>query len=408
MNNNDSNGPLIEKSKVTLSPTYGELKPVQIAGTNSYISIGKSKINQKANEKLEVVWWRPLTSLNEVYKKMENGGNYKVEDLSIIIRDRTLKGNLYITTDEPYLSSVYLSNSAELTELLNNILPSLCLGDLLKTIELDELLKLLIGAKKHANGMNGQFYIENGGEQDKLLIDLLKNLKLISSTDDPNDKLLLDFLLHNGGLIPEGKAINLDPGLFANEKFNLNGVYFIEGDVKINDSIINGNAILFVNGNVDIQRSQLNTSEDKKLIIFATGDIIYRFSSNTDGQITKNYVDTNTDVVNAFLYSDRKVELHGTVSDIHIKGGISANKVILTGIRGKLKSNLIIPDMFKNPTDTNANSRLIIEHDPKVIDVVKAHLGLKEYDDIKGTFDALPYYHEVFIKPANIKSRKTK
>lgn len=246
------------------------------------------------------------------------------------------------------------------------------------------------------NTMDGEFYIKNNIERKKLLIQLLKGIGVISKSDNPDATRLLDFLINNEGLIPKGRALNLDPGLLGNGNFTLKGVHFIDGDVKINNSNIKGDAILFVNGDVNIQHTKLNTANNNKLIIFATGDIIYQFSSQLSTDLKDKYLNETPLVVNAFLYSDKKIELHGTISNIHLKGGVAANQVILSGVRGSFNKHR---NKFENKDNANSPSRLIIEHDPAVWETFVELT--KKYDN-----SSMPGYYEFFMEPTTITSRK--
>ncbi|MED3660506.1 hypothetical protein NST62_04415 [Ureibacillus sp. FSL K6-8385] len=383
---------LLKKDNLKLQKTGLELEPVQIAGANSFIEHGKQNIKSIVENN-----GTTFTNAISFYAKGKKEGNYKIENASILINNSTYKGTYYIRTPEKLdFPAVYTSSTSYLTDLLNNLVSSLNLGNLLKELGIKDLLSLLTGSNKQNKGLEGQFYIEHAANQDKLLTELLKKLELLSS-GKPDEKRLLDFLINNRGLIPQGKAFNLDPGLMDNSNFTLNGVYFMKGDVKIYDTNITGDAILFVDGSVEILRSKLNHKNNHKLLIFATGDIIYKFDSQTD----RDMINDNKPVeINAYLYSNRTVEFHGTLKNIHVKGGIAGNQVILTGIRGEVNKKLIgLPYLWdlKNTTNENASPRLIVEHDPDL---------WKTFKELTNQYSSMPDYYEFFLEPLKITSRK--
>jgi len=396
---------LTGKSNVKIKNTVKELESVAIAGDNSFITNGKDNVLKIVNQNGKV-----LNGLQYINPK---NNNYNVKNGNILLIDKTLKGTSYITTTQSSIDTINTSITKDVIKLLDQLVPIVGLGSHLEKLlngdsdsflldlvnDLVHLILQILGlADNETNGLEGQYYIHNNNEQKKLVIELLKGLGLLSSSQNPDETRLLDFLLDNEGLIQKGKAINLDPGLLGSNDFNLNGVYYIDGDVRIFNSKVNGNAILFVNGNVDIKDSQLNNKNDNnKILIFATGDIIYQYSSERGSQITKSYSNDNSFVVNAFLYSDKKIELHGTVSKFHIKGGIAANQVILSGVRGDVDKILFGPNLFKNPKDESKPSRLIIEHDPKVWET---------FVKLTKDYSTMPEYHEFFLEPTTITSRK--
>lgn len=445
---------LTEKSDINIKTAPKELTPVPITG---YINHGKTELG-KINNSLKNALTEKINAYEtKVLYKKNIQGSYKFNNGNIVLLNSSLKGQYYITTEVNNADSVNTSVTVSVLEILDNVAPQLKLGTFLGSLgdDVQQLLKNLLGGVHNLlkglvdlvsnilkglfdflgnllgikkddeiqmdvpgdmvseeisdkvsdkldidendwNTMDGEFYIKNNIERKKLLIQLLKGIGVISKSDDPDATRLLDFLINNEGLIPKGRALNLDPGLLGNGNFTLKGVYFIDGDVKINNSNIKGDAILFVNGDVNIQHTKLNTANNNKLIIFATGDIIYQFSSQLSTDLKDKYLNETPLVVNAFLYSDKKIELHGTISNIHLKGGVAANQVILSGVRGSFNK---YRNKFENKDNANSPSRLIIEHDPAVWETFVELT--KKYDN-----SSMPGYYEFFMEPTTITSRK--
>mgnify|MGYP003446392881 FL=1 len=112
---------------------------------------------------------------------------------------------------------------------------------------------------------------------------------------------------------------------------NLKGKIYINGDLNITDSNIYSDAILYVDGDVNITNSTLQgLGNEGTLILFATGEIYLGNISEYSNQPS---------IIKAFLYSDSTINLFGLFSNIEIHGGVSANKVILTSVRGKFTSS---------------------------------------------------------------------
>lgn len=113
----------------------------------------------------------------------------------------------------------------------------------------------------------------------------------------------------------------------------IDGRMYIDGDVKIQGINLKANAMLYVDGNVEIRHSTIEGlkkgNKTGSLIIFATGDI---FIAN----ISEN-LDSPSDI-NGYFYSEGFLELYGVGSNVRIKGGISANRVVLNAVRGKVRT----------------------------------------------------------------------
>lgn len=129
-------------------------------------------------------------------------------------------------------------------------------------------------------------------------------------------------------------------------------------------------ALIYVDGNVTIRESTLNgIRENSTLIIFATGEI----------NISNISVDRDTpSIIKGFFYTKSNMIMYGVGSHIQLQGGISANRLILTAVRGISKSNTfesgaaqaLLYDHDRNPITPNVpqrNSRLTVIYDQNLI-----------------------------------------
>lgn len=143
----------------------------------------------------------------------------------------------------------------------------------------------------------------------------------------------------------------------------IQGTYFINGDVEINNVALKSNAVLYVNGNVNIRFSTLTELEkDSSLIIFASGTI---FIANIS-----EYLNTPS-TIKGFFYSQSDMTLYGVGSNIKIIGGLASKNLYLTALRGNVSENNF--NISEN-TQLNSNSRLQIIYDENII---------KQYTDFR-------------------------
>lgn len=177
-----------------------------------------------------------------------------------------------------------------------------------------------------------------------------------------------------GPCIEQTRYINKNLTFKLNNKSSSNsakikGIYYIYGNLTIEDSFLESDAIFYVNGDVTITDSKLH-SLDKKgtLIIFANGKIKLTNISQYLRDPSK---------IQAFLYSKEELRIYGSGSNIEITGGISGNKVILSGLRGITTSSsnyASLSSQLAHSTDTKGNlipatnSRLKIIYDQNLID----------------------------------------
>lgn len=142
---------------------------------------------------------------------------------------------------------------------------------------------------------------------------------------------------------------------------NLNGTYYVYGNLTIDNSVINSDAIIYVNGNVKITNSILSSIDSTStLIIFATGNIdITNISQYT----------TQASVLKAFFYSKKELLIYGVGSNIEIQGGISAKKLILSGVRGDSKS-------FGNYPNLSVQQGTIVDSYGKTVPALPSRLKI--------------------------------
>ncbi len=151
---------------------------------------------------------------------------------------------------------------------------------------------------------------------------------------------------------------NLNIAGTSNSRKNveIQGTYYIKGDLTINYANIKSNAVLYVDGDVNIRFSTLRELQTgSTLIIFARGSI---FIANIS-----EYLDEPS-IIKGFFYSQNDMTLYGVGSNIKVIGGLSAKNIYLTALRGKVSSN-----SFNIPENTQllSNSRLQIIYDENII-----------------------------------------
>lgn len=142
----------------------------------------------------------------------------------------------------------------------------------------------------------------------------------------------------------------------------LQGTYYINGNVVIENANLKNNAILYVNGSVNIRFSTINgLNTNNTLIIFATDEI---FIANIS-EYSNNYSE-----IKGFFFSQQDMTLYGIGSNIQITGGISANNLFLTAVRGSVTKVNNSPKTIdaSSQLKEGAKSRLKIIYDADVID----------------------------------------
>ena len=152
------------------------------------------------------------------------------------------------------------------------------------------------------------------------------------------------------------------------EDLTIQGTFYIDANLSITNMDVYSDAILYVNGDVTIRESTLAGFNNGTLIIFASGNI--QISNISEYQDTPS-------TIKGFFYSQNNMTLYGVGSNIKIIGGISANNLYLTALRGKnnsggdaqTNSNSYYDNRFTVNTEyqRTATSRLQIVYDHEII-----------------------------------------
>lgn len=158
-------------------------------------------------------------------------------------------------------------------------------------------------------------------------------------------------------VLDEGGKLSIGGSNSNIASLNINGIYYINGDLDIDYANLKTNAMFYVNGSVKIKNSKINEeNENGTFIIFAKGSIDVS-NISVDSEITK------PSKIKGFFYSQEDLILYGVGSNINLHGGISARRVILTGVRGNAKN-----DSYESiDAQKTKDSRLQIIYDDTLI-----------------------------------------
>ncbi len=198
------------------------------------------------------------------------------------------------------------------------------------------------------------------------------NNSSLTTKKDGNDK---------GGTLYVGKNLvigNMSTNDLSDKPdISVNGSIYVDGDLIIQGAELFSNALIYVDGNVSLKYSSvkglnLGNNQTGSLVIFATGNI----------DISNNSVDTDPDdphgpsIITGFFYSEKNFEMYGVGSNMIINGGISANRIVLNGIRGRssvgkrnneLKAYSGNYYWEKAENQNSRSSRLRIHYNPDII-----------------------------------------
>lgn len=174
--------------------------------------------------------------------------------------------------------------------------------------------------------------------------------------------------LGNGGTAYIGKNLEIGNGNQTNstnddDKNELVGTYYVNGDLKIKGSELTTNAVIYVVGEVTISYSSIKgkslpDGQKGSLIIFSTGNIkISNISAYED----------SASEISAFFYTDKNFEMYGTGTNIYINGGISARRIALHGVRGNSTSQSGKYYYDTPSTQENSPSRLRVYYNENII-----------------------------------------
>lgn len=176
------------------------------------------------------------------------------------------------------------------------------------------------------------------------------------------------------GLVLESlKVFDRSPSM----SIGIDGNLYVDGDLEITD--VNGefNSIIYVNGDVTIDHSRFRglqrNGRERSLIIFATGKI----------EFIKNNIFQNTpSEIRGYFYSQERIEIYTSASNLKIYGGLSAPKIVLNSTRGRAGTSYFfgIVSEFRPFQkhgvfifETKANqltrpSRLQVVYDPEILE----------------------------------------
>lgn len=160
-----------------------------------------------------------------------------------------------------------------------------------------------------------------------------------------------------------GVYVNRDVNLNGNKK-NLEGIFFINGNLNIVNVSLTTNAIMYVNGSVTINNStingtKINNTQQGKLIVFSNNNI------NISNISEYSKIDEPSSIL-GFFYTKSNFIMYGVGSNIRVKGGISANRTILTAVRGTTTQGS--NGQLKVDPNQEQKSRMQIEYDKGLID----------------------------------------
>lgn len=125
-----------------------------------------------------------------------------------------------------------------------------------------------------------------------------------------------------------GLGTALESGNPAETKVYLEGSFYVNDDLNIDNARLSGNAILFVRDNVNIQFSQISGN----IIIIAGGDVNIKYVANNHNDESKR------STLTGFIHSDQSINIEGVTSLLTINGGLSANNITATSIRGRAQA----------------------------------------------------------------------
>lgn len=177
------------------------------------------------------------------------------------------------------------------------------------------------------------------------------------------------------------------------DNITVDGPMYVEGDLFIKGANAKFNSIIYVDGDVVIENSIINgLGTHGSLIIFATGNI---------NVVNTSLFEDTPSYIKAYLYSDKTITLFGTLSNLKIEGGISARRIVLNAVRGKVShksftsSHKVNGIHFQSPQQQTdpSQSRLQIIYDPEI---------MKTYADIKSREPAINEINQPIVIEQNI------
>jgi cytoskeletal protein CcmA (bactofilin family) len=123
---------------------------------------------------------------------------------------------------------------------------------------------------------------------------------------------------------------------------NLEGTYYVNGDLIIANAKLTGDATIYVNGKTSISFSEINPQNNSanKINIISNGPVDISYVSNNHNDFSKNPLakkildDSSRSYLNGHIHSNEKVTIDGATSYLTINGSITAPNVYITSIKG--------------------------------------------------------------------------
>lgn len=155
----------------------------------------------------------------------------------------------------------------------------------------------------------------------------------------------------------------------------LQGKYYVEGYIDIKGAKLYGDATFYSLKDIDITSSVINGYDGGTNFFFANDFI--NISNISSGTAINNYSN-----IDGFFYTKGHFLMYGFGSNIKINGGISANRIVLTALRGKANSGDLISE-----------SRLRVNYD---FEMIKKFIETRDQNTIKITTTTEPIILENF------------
>lgn len=158
----------------------------------------------------------------------------------------------------------------------------------------------------------------------------------------------------------------------------LEGEYYVEGAIDIKGAKLQGNSKFYSMKDIDITSSTISGYKNGTNFFFAD-DFINISNISADSAIN------NPSIIDGFFYTKGPLLMYGFGSNIKIFGGISANRIVLTALRGKA-----------NEGDLTSESRLRIVYD---LDMINKFLQNRDDNTILITSSIEPRVLEMSQTP---------
>ncbi|WP_026906452.1 hypothetical protein [Paucisalibacillus globulus] len=193
-----------------------------------------------------------------------------------------------------------------------------------------------------------------------------------------DNKLNVSEIMYVGGDLTIGnETSSYNPNDYDDIELQGREIY-VNGDLTIKGANASVDVIMYVKGKVSIQNTVINgkslqNGDTGSLIIFA--DKAIDISNNSVNQDTPSRI-------HGYFYSNDVFEMYGVGSNIEITGGISARRIVLNAVRGKVKNptrgwdryyycesgySLVNDSCYAQSQNLNLNSRLSVIYNPGIV-----------------------------------------